>query len=77
MSSVTLEPNLPPITKDEHPKASVWIQNDAPGYQLDFYPIDPVTDPSLTLDDCQLYGIPEMAVQVCLKAENGSFLAGM
>jgi hypothetical protein len=77
MSSIQLEPNAAPITKDQYPKATAYIQNDAPGYQLDFYQIDAVQDPSMTLDNCQVYGIPSMAIQFCLKSANNSFLAGI
>jgi hypothetical protein len=76
MSSIDLDPNQPTIAKQDYPKAISYIQNDAPGYQLDFYPIDRVNDVSMTLDDCRVYGVDRVAIQVCLKETGGSLLAG-
>lgn len=76
MSGVQLDPNLPPIASSDYPKAISWIQNDAPGYQFDFSPIDRVKDPSMTLDDCRVYGTDFLAVQLCLKNADSSILAG-
>jgi hypothetical protein len=76
MSSIVLDPNEPPIGKEEYPNAISYIQDDAPGYQLDFYPIDRINDPNMTLNDCRVYGVDIVAVQICLKATGGSMLAG-
>jgi hypothetical protein len=76
MTSIVLDPNQPPISKQDFPSAVSYIQNDAPGYQLDFYPIDAINDPSMTLDDCRVYGVAIIAIQICLKETRGSLLAG-
>lgn len=77
MSSIVLDPTQKVVTGNDYPGALASIQDNAPGYQLDFYPIDTVDDPYMTLDDCQLYGVDFLAVQVCLKeAPGGSMLAG-
>jgi hypothetical protein len=76
MSTINLDPNIPPITKNSYPKATAYIQNNAPGYQVDFKAIDRVNDPSMTFDDCRLYGLPGTAIWLCLKRVENSFLAG-
>src|SRR5271156_837147 len=77
MSSIVLDPNQTVLSQNDYPGALASIQDNAPGYQLDFYPIDRVNDPYMTLDDCQLYGVDFLAFQVCLKeVPGGSMLAG-
>lgn len=76
MAAIALDPNLPAITPDRYPDANVYIQNDAPGYQIDYYPI-PDEDPSIILADCNLYGADNVALQVCLKSAGSSLLAGI
>jgi len=76
MANIVLDPTQPIITANEYPNALAYIQDDAPGYQIDFYPINRQTE-YLDLDDCRLYGVDLMALQVCLKAENNSILAGV
>jgi hypothetical protein len=75
--NVVPDPNLPPISANEYPKATAYVQNDAPGYQLEFSYIDRVNDPKMTLDDCQLYGVEDVAVQICLKEAGQSLLTGI
>lgn len=65
------------ITEADYPTATTFIQNDAPGYQIDFYPIDEKYDPPMTLNDCRIFGISTNAIQICLKTIDNSFLAGM
>ena len=78
MSAIVLDPNQTIVTGSDYPGALASIQDDAPGYQLDFYPIDRVNDTYMTLDDCHLYGVDIMAFQVCLKeVPGGSMLAGI
>jgi hypothetical protein len=77
MSSILIDNNTAPITKDQFPKAISYLQNDAPGYQIDFRRIDRVNDPSMTMDDCRLYGIDSTAITVCLKKVDHSLLAGI
>ena len=76
LSNVVFETDMANITNSDYPTATTFIQNDAPGYQIDFYPIDESKDPPVTLDDCRVFGIPSNAIQLCLKAINNSFLAG-
>lgn len=76
MMTILLEPDLPPIQKDNYSSAVSYIQNDAPGYQIEFYPIDPVRDPPMTPNDCRVYGLNMMAIQICLKKSESSMMAG-
>ena len=76
LSSVILDPSLPPITANQYPKAISYITNDAPGYQLDFQQIDRVKDPNMMMSDCRLYGWDTTAIQICLKSVHNSMLAG-
>jgi hypothetical protein len=76
MRNILLDPKLPPIGSNEFPGAISYLQNDAPGYQIDYSPVDP-TDPPLSLTDCRVYGIEIMAIQICLKKSNNSLLAGI
>lgn len=75
-SVIRFDPTAPNITNSLFPDASAFIQYDAPGYQIDFYPIDERYDPSMTLSDCHIYGVGGLAVQLCLKQSNSSLLAG-
>jgi hypothetical protein len=76
MAAILLDPNLPAITPATYPDAVAYIQNDAPGYQLDYYPVD-VDAPGITLDDCRVYGLDNLALQICLKNGESSLVAGM
>jgi hypothetical protein len=75
MRNILLDPKLPPIGSSEYPGAISYMQNDAPGYQIDYSPVDPIDSP-LGLTDCRVYGIEIMAIQICLKKSNNSLLAG-
>jgi hypothetical protein len=75
-SIIRFDPTSPNITDSLFPDASAFIQYDAPGYQIDFYPIDEMSDPTMTLNDCHVYGLDGLAVQLCLKQSNSSLLAG-
>jgi hypothetical protein len=77
LSTIAYNLSQPSITSGSFPEAVSFIQNDAPGYQLDFVPINIETDPPMTSDDCQVYGISSLAVQICLKKADTSFMAGM
>jgi hypothetical protein len=76
MALIEFDPSQPVVTADQYPVATAYIQNDAPGYQIDFEPIDYEHDPPMTLDDCKVFGTNTIAVQICLKKVNSSFLAG-
>ena len=77
MSSIQYNNNSAIITKNQHPNAIAYLQEDAPGYQVDFRNIDRVNDPSMIMDeDCRLYGVNETAIQICLKKDGPSILAG-
>jgi hypothetical protein len=75
MTQIQLDPNVTSVPSDAYPEAITYIQNDAPGYQIDFYPID-MQKESIALSDCRVYGLNSLAIQVCLKQTNNSFLAG-
>ena len=66
--------NATPITDDYSPYATTIVQKNAPGYQFDFYPIDSQRDPAIILNDCRVFGIPIVALQLCLKKTNDSSL---
>lgn len=66
----------PNITTANYSDATTFKQFDAPGYQLDFSPIEP-DDPPLEVRDCRVYGVSSYAIQICLKNVNNSFMAGI
>lgn len=72
-----LDPSVQNITRLDYPLATSYIQNDAPGYQVQYSPIDSETEPPFTFEDCRVFGIPYMAIELCLKTANSSMLAGM
>lgn len=75
MLSLAIFPSdAPPIDDSDSPSATTIMQKNAPGYQFEFYPIDENQDPPMTLDDCQVFGIPIVALQLCLKKTNESSL---
>jgi hypothetical protein len=76
MTTLQFDPQLPPITQDSYPEANSLIQNDAPGYQVEFKPIDANQDPPMLTTDCRVYGISIMAIQICLKKVDSSIMAG-
>jgi hypothetical protein len=76
LSTIIFDPTSPNITESDYTNAKAYIQEDAPGYQVEFYPIDETRDPSFTLDDCRVYGTSTLAVNVCLKKSETSLLAG-
>jgi hypothetical protein len=78
ISLVRFPPGAPSVPDSDSPLSTTIIQKNAPGYQMDFYPVDPQIDPAITLADCQTFGIPIAALQICLKKTNdSSLLAGI
>ncbi len=75
-SIIRFDPTSPNITDSLFPEAAAFIQYNAPGYQIDFSPIDETKDPAMTLDDCHVYGLQGLAIQLCLKQSNSSIIAG-
>jgi hypothetical protein len=73
LSIVQFDPSSPMVAPTDYPTATTFIQQDAPGYQLDFYPIGP-NDPAFTSDDCRVLGVNILAVQMCLKKTNTALL---
>jgi hypothetical protein len=71
-------PNSRNVSTMDSPLATTFIEKNSPGYQIEFSPIDSTMDPAITLEDCQVFGIPFMAFQFCLKQSNDSksLLAG-
>jgi hypothetical protein len=74
-SVIHFDPTSPNITEALFPEASTFIQYDAPGYQIDFHPIDE-NDPVMIIGDCHVYGLPGLALQLCLKQSNLSLITG-
>lgn len=74
MMVISLDDNTTLPADSVNPDAISYIQNDAPGYQFDFYPIDPAVDPPMTIDDCRVYGIFNTALNICLKQVNETSL---
>jgi hypothetical protein len=74
LSLIQFPAGEPAVTKTDSPSATTLIEKDAPGYQIEFEAIDSV--PNFNLADCRVFGIPIVAVQVCLKETNDSFIAG-
>jgi len=70
--SLDNDTNLP--SDSSYPEAISYIQNDAPGYQFDFYPIDTAFNPAMTMEDCRVYGYNSMALNICLKQVNDTSL---
>ena len=74
-ATVVLDTSVAPITDQNFTNALSLVQHDAPGYQIDFEPVQSV-DPVMTLDDCRLYGVDMVSIQICLKKANSSLIAG-
>lgn len=74
-SKISADRSQPQITTQNFTDATSFIQHDAPGYQLDFHPIEN-DDPPMSLTDCKLYGTSSIAIQICLQQVNASFIAG-
>jgi len=72
---VKFDPSVPAITPSDFPNAKAYIQKDAPGFQVDFYPLEQ-SDPPMTLADCRIYGLSFITLQLCLKSVDSSILAG-
>jgi hypothetical protein len=74
--NIVRDPSEPSVTTENLTDATALIQYDAPGYQVEFSQIDPPS-PAMTLNDCRLYGISDVAIQICMMKEDSSFLAGI
>src|SRR5579859_4336022 len=74
MDGILFDASQPPFTSRNYTDAVSLIQYDAPGYQIDFMPIDLEADPAITLEDCKLYGV---SLQICLKKVNEWFIASL
>ena len=77
IGAVIFPPNATEISSKDSPEAGSLIEKNAPGYQIEFGSQYLPDDLPLSLDDCRVFGIPFMAVQLCLKtASNLSIVAG-
>jgi hypothetical protein len=76
LSNILFDPSVPNLNVTDYPTATSFIQFDAPGYQIEYCPIDP-KDPAFTLDDCRVHGGGTLAVNICMKNVNSSLLAGI
>ena len=74
MMAISLENDTILPSDNSYPDAISYIQNDAPGYQFDFYPIDTAVEPAITIADCRVYGVDIMALNICLKQVNETSL---
>ena len=77
MRTIQLDPTVPPVARTNYSDAVAYIQNDAPGYQVEFSPIEEKELSRFALDDCRVFGIEVNAVQICLRKINSSFIAGI
>jgi len=73
-AKLVTDPSQPVLTTENYTTAVSVVQHDAPGYQLDFLPIEGDIPPML-LTDCHLYGTTQNAIQICLKRVEASFVA--
>src|SRR5271154_2447272 len=64
----------PQITTENFTDATWLIQHDAPGYQLDFSPLESDDSP-MYLRNCKRYGASDIAIEICLQSMNASFIA--
>ena len=65
-----------PSSYQQFPAATAYVVNDAPGYQIEFYPISS-SDPQLMTGDCQVFGTPFSALQICIKKVDSNLIAGI
>ena len=65
-----------PGSYQQFPAATAYVVNDAPGYQIEFYPISS-SDPQLITGDCQVFGTPFSALQICIKKVDSNLIAGI
>jgi hypothetical protein len=77
MSLLKFPPDAKPITNIDSPIATTFVQKNSPGYQLEFQPAEQHEDLAITLADCRVFGIPIIALQLCLKRYQDSILAGI
>jgi len=74
-SNLVPDDSQPQITTDNFTDATSFIQYDAPGYQLDFSPIES-DDPPMYWGNCKRYGAKDIAIELCLQTVNASIMAG-
>ena len=78
LSVAKFPPDARPITKNDSPDATAFIQKNAPGYQMEFVSFKDGSGGSFAVGDCRVLGVPFCAVQICVrKNENSSFIAGI
>jgi hypothetical protein len=71
--------SLPMSVSDssQYPDATVYVQYDAPGYQISFQTLEDNPQISLSTSDCHFYGASNTAVQVCVKQNSSNLVTGM
>ena len=74
MGIVEFDTNLPTIGKDNFSDATAFVVNDAPGFQIEYSPID--GDLVLEEDDCRVYGTDTVALQICVKQTASGLVGG-
>lgn len=74
MSTIVFDSTQPSF--DKYPEGRALIQDDAPGYQVEFSPVDSEDHSPVMSTDCRVYGINKLAIQICLKSAGNSFIAG-
>jgi hypothetical protein len=75
LSVIQFDPTSPNVTNSFYPKATAFVQEDAPGYQIEYSDI--IDDAPFTLPDCRVFGLDGLAIQICLKRSGMSLLAGV
>ena len=76
MRTILLDPSLPPLSSANFTDAFSYIQNDAPGYQVEFTSTDPDESSFDLGHDCRVFGIDILGMQICLKKERDFLIAG-
>lgn len=74
MSLVAFDPTLPSIGKSNYSQAAAFIVHDAPGFQMEFSNV--AENITFETEECKLYGVPSVAIQICIKQRRNSFYGG-
>jgi len=66
---------LNPAPTRQNSSATALVVYDAPGAQIEFYPVSS-EDPTLSTTDCHVYGYAGQGIQLCVKSVGNDFIAG-
>lgn len=67
---------LNPEPGRQNASATALVVHDAPGAQIEFYPVSS-DDPTLSSTDCHIYGYAGQGIQLCIKSAGKDFIAGL